>query len=105
MVVFIWAHDGIRGGVHLGQSHVDHGGCHLREHLAEHGGVHLWQIPVASAECACATCCGAWGYVCTGCRLQLPLSCLLQLSARVLAGMEHCVARRSSSTWSIVVFN
>jgi hypothetical protein len=32
------AHDGIRGGVHLRRSHVDHGGCHLRQYLVEHGG-------------------------------------------------------------------
>jgi hypothetical protein len=41
------------------------------------------------------------GRVCTGRRLQLHLRCLLQLRARVLAGVENCVARRSSSTWTI----
>ena len=38
MVVFIWAPDGIRGGVHLRRIHVDHGGVHQRQHLVEHGG-------------------------------------------------------------------
>jgi len=42
-----------------------------------------------------------YGRVCTRWCLELPLRCLLQLSARVLAGVEHCVARHSSSTWTI----
>ena len=39
IVVFICAHVGIHGGVHLRWSLVDHGGCHLRQYFAEHGGV------------------------------------------------------------------
>ena len=111
MVVFIWAHDCIRGGVHLGQSNVDHGDCHLREHLAEHGGVHLWQILVASAECACATCCGptcgAWCCTTLICDLFCVVlhhrphpCCLLQLRACVLGVVEQGISRRSSSAAS-----
>jgi hypothetical protein len=52
-------------------------------------GVHLW------------SCLVGYGRVCTGRCRQQHLRCLLQLSARVLAGVEHCEARHSSSTWTI----
>ena len=57
--------------------------------------------------------CGSvsWGMVLQGVHLRphphvdvhllQHLCCLLQLSARVLAGVEHCVARLSSLTWTI----
>jgi hypothetical protein len=46
-------------------------------------GVHLWQHPHVDVH------------------LLQHLCCLLQLSARVLAGEEHCEARQSSLTWTI----
>jgi hypothetical protein len=65
----------------------------------------------ADSECACATCCGAWGCltfmydsVCIVLLHDLPHQCcLLQLSARVLAIVDHGDARRSSSAACLCV--
>ncbi len=83
------------GVFHLQQSLVEYDDVHLRPRLVVHG---------SAGRSSSVSFRGSWQCLHRWC-LQLLLRCLLQLSARVLAGVEHCAARRSSSTWSIVVFN
>ena len=76
---------------------VEHGCVHLRSWW------HSWWCSSATASRG-AWCCKGFilGRIPMSTFALLPhLCCLLQLSARVLAGVEHRAARRSSSTWTI----
>jgi hypothetical protein len=96
MVVFICAHGGIRGGVHLRARIVDHGGVYLRQRLVDHGCVHLRQSLVAHDGVHWRSCLVGHGCVCTGRRLQPHLCGLPQLSAQDidLASALCCIVGR-----------